>query len=296
MYPVMIVNKLIPGGECHEIKTSNSDRDVHNLFDKSSVHISFTDQEEESGADQLRKLGIPEGAKFVCIIVRDSAYLEELSYHSYRDGNIQQYVLACEYLANRGYYVIRMGAKVKEPIDSTHSKIIDYATSGSRSEFMDIYLGAKCSFCISTSTGFDAIPGIFRKPIAFVTVPFSYIFTFSNKYISITKHHISKDNGRELSFSEICSMNLDVSMSSSDYQKKNIELVENSPEEIRDLVVEMVDRLDGVWVDSPDDIKNRKLFQSIFSNCQLSNGENLHGKFDSYIGALFLRQNSHLLK
>ena len=61
-------------------------------------------------------------------------------------------------------------------------------------------------------------------------------------------------------------MNLDVSMSSSDYQKKNIELVENSPEEIRDLVVEMVDRLDGVWVDSPDDIKNRKLFQSIFSN------------------------------
>ena len=296
MYPVMIINKLIPGGECHEIKTSNHDRDVHNLFDKSSVHISFSDQEEIYGASELRKHGIPEGAKFVCLIVRDSAYLEELPYHSYRDGNIQQYVMACEELANRGYYVIRMGAKVKNSINSKHPKIIDYATSGSRSEFMDIYLGAKCSFCISTSTGFDSIPAIFRKPIAFVTVPFSYIFTFSSKYISITKHHISKEDGRELSFSEICSMKLDVALSSSDYHKKNIELVENSPEEIRDLVIEMADRLEGVWIEPTDDIKNRERFKYIFSRCQLSNKRHLHGEFYSHIGALFLKHNSHLLK
>ena len=40
-----------------------------------------------------------------------------------------------------------------------------YLQKNKRTEFMDIYLGANCEFCISTMCGFDAIPYIFRKPI-----------------------------------------------------------------------------------------------------------------------------------
>ena len=112
-------------------------------------------------------------ARFVCFIVRDSSYLDslplyrhlDLSYHSYRDCNIQNYVLAAEELAERGYYVIRMGAKVKEAFNVKHPNIIDYAFNGMRSDFMDIYLGAKCTFCVTVGTGFDSIPFIFRRPI-----------------------------------------------------------------------------------------------------------------------------------
>ena len=115
----------------------------------------------------------------MCLIVRDSGYLnrhinkENLNrwgYHNFRDGDVDKYVLAAEELTLRGYYVFRMGSNVKKPLKSSNPKIIDYANSKIRSDFMDIYLGAKCSFCISTSCGFDAIPVVFRRPIAYVFI------------------------------------------------------------------------------------------------------------------------------
>jgi putative glycosyltransferase (TIGR04372 family) len=108
------------------------------------------------------------------LTVRNSAYLTKLykgastDYHNYRDSNIKNYILAAEALAARGYFVIRMGATVSQPMMTEHSNIIDYAYNGMRSDFMDIYLGAKCSFCISTGTGLDAIPEMLRRPIVYV--------------------------------------------------------------------------------------------------------------------------------
>ena len=58
-----------------------------------------------------------------------------------------------------------MGAIVEKPFKSKNPKIIDYANSNLRSDFMDIYLGAKCTFCISTGSGFQCLPVLFRKPI-----------------------------------------------------------------------------------------------------------------------------------
>ena len=77
---------------------------------------------------------------------KDSAYLSvhkgnEYSYHNYRDTDIQNYVLAAEELTFRGYFVIRMGIHVHQAINSTDPKVIDYATNGMRSDFMDIFLG-----------------------------------------------------------------------------------------------------------------------------------------------------------
>jgi putative glycosyltransferase (TIGR04372 family) len=61
-----------------------------------------------------------------------------------------------------------MGALVKEPLVSRNPKVIDYASNGMRTEFLDVFLGAHCNFCISTGSGWDSIPTIFRRPIMFV--------------------------------------------------------------------------------------------------------------------------------
>ena len=63
-----------------------------------------------------------------------------------------------------GYYVIRMGVKASKPLKSSNPKIIDYANSKIRNDFLDIYLGAKCSLCISTSMGFDQVLTSLRFP------------------------------------------------------------------------------------------------------------------------------------
>jgi len=295
------VNLLIPGGRIHQIcDDSHSDRDVHNLLDRFSPHLEFTAEEEARGAAELMMMGIPKGAPFVCLIVRDAAYLDDhqpkdWSYHNYRDTDIQNYVLAAEEIADRGYFVLRMGAKVRDSINSSHLRVIDYAVNGMRSDFMDIYLGSKCAFCISTSTGLDAVPLIFRRPIVFVNmVPLGYLWTFGSKIIGITRHHFAVQKNRELTLKEIFTHGVGFSLRTSDYQLKGIQLIENTPEEILEVVVEMAERLQGTWQPELNDDKLQSQFWEIFTADAYSLP--LHGEIHGRFGSHFLRANGDFLE
>jgi putative glycosyltransferase (TIGR04372 family) len=288
----------------HEINNiSTSDRDIHNLFEKSNTHISFTENEEIKGKKILEKFGLLKDAKFVCLIVRDKGYLSRNSeyansarwdYHDYRNCDIDKYVLASEELASRGYYVFRVGTHVEKPLKSKNIKIIDYANSELRSDFMDIYLGAKCSFCVSTATGFDGIPVMFRKPIASIVVPLGSILVDSKKNLSLTKHHINKLTKKELSISEIFSSNVATSFRTEEFKNNNVVLQENTPEEIRDLVIEMDERINKNWKETDEDILLQENFWSIFKK---NMGTNLHQKenekFKEKFSAKYLRDNKN---
>ena len=287
----------------HAAEGKGGDRDIYNLLDSMPPHLRFTDEEEARGQSGLKELGIVNGEPFVCVTVRDSAYLAshyqgvDTSAHNFRDSDIQNVVLAAETLADRGYYVIRMGAKVRAPINSSHPRVIDYATNGMRSDFMDIYLGAKCAFCISTSTGFDAIPLIFRRPIVYINmVHIGWLFTFSDKFLAIAKHHTSEVLGRELTLREIFAHDVGFCLQSSGFAAKGVELIENTPEEIRDVVVEMVERLEGVWQAEDNDAELQKKFWEIFPVKSLNaSGIPYHGAIRSRYGAAFLRNHQEWL-
>ena len=47
--------------------------------------------------------------------------------------------------------VFGMGAYAEKEFKTKNPKIIDYVNSNLKSDFMDVFLGAKCSFCLSTS-------------------------------------------------------------------------------------------------------------------------------------------------
>ena len=302
--PISLFNRLIPGGVVHEIGTNaQHDRDVHNLLDRFPSHLEFTPEEEARGEAGLRAIGIPPGSPFVCLIIRDSAYLDahqpgEWSYHNYRDSDIQNYVLAAEKLADRGYFVIRMGAKVREAMKTVHPRVIDYATNSMRSDFMDIYLGAKCKFCISTGTGLDAIPVMFRRHFVYLNiVPLGYLHTFRTDFISLTKKHILKEEGRSLTMREIFTHGVGFCMHTSDYESKGIKLIENTPEEIRDVVIEMIEHLNGTWQPHEDDEALQRRFWEIFPTDAIDDqGRPLHGEIRARFGAHFLRNNRDWLK
>lgn len=308
MAPIDWVNRLIPGGSIHEIgNNTQHDRDVHNLLDRFPPHLKFTEEELARGENGLQALGIPPGSPFVCLTVRDSAYLAQFrsdgnyvySHDEHRDCNVQNFVLAAEELANRGYFVIRMGAKVRESMESSHTMVIDYATNGMRNDFMDIYLGAKCWFCISVGTGFDAVPYIFRRPIVYVNfVPLGYLLTFRAQFLGLIKHHYAVAENRELTLCEIFSYGIGLSLLASDYDSKGIKLRENTPEEIRDLVVEMEERLNGTWVAHPDDEILQKRFREMYPTdvVDVYQGRPLHGKILSLYSANFLRNNRDWLQ
>jgi putative glycosyltransferase (TIGR04372 family) len=306
--PISRVNQLIPGGSIHKIgDNAQGDRDVHNLLDKQEQHLFFTEEEEIQGKATLIQMGITFQDKFVCLIVRDSLYISkeyagsswDSGYHSYRDTDIDNYQLAAETLAKLGYFVFRMGYHVKKPFRSNHPKVIDYATNGMRTDFMDIYLGANCAFCISVGTGFDAVPVIFRRSIIYVNmVPLGCLCTYIKQAISITKHHYLVQESRELTLAEIFAYGVGFSMGTSDYTSKGVELIENTPEEILDVVVEMADRMNGTWQTRDEDEAMQKRFWAIFPTdaVEVTNGQPLHGEIRARFGAKFLRNNREWLK
>ena len=304
--PVNSIIGILPGGAKHQIgHNTQNDRDVHNLLDRYPVHLKFTIEEENIGLANLNLMGIVSGTPFVCFLIRDSEYLDkqmpgsDWSYHSYRDCSIENFILAAEELVSRGYFVIRMGAKVGKGFPTENSRIIDYATNGMRTDFMDIYLGAKCSFCVSTGAGWDAVPSwLFRKPAVFTNlVPLGYIPTFRHDFIIISKKHIDLSTNQELSLSQIFNRGLGYCMSASEYEVQNVNLIENSQEEIRDAVLEMEERITGIRITNENDLHLQNRFWRLFpGNATDKRGIQLHGKISASFGAKYLLNNQDWLK
>jgi putative glycosyltransferase (TIGR04372 family) len=299
--PLIRINRLMPGGAKHEIgSNTQNDRDVHNLLDSTVPHLNFTSEEDAKGAAALLEMGIPLGAPFVCLIVRDKAYLDvhlpqNSRKHDFRNCNIQNYAPMAEELAKRGYYVIRMGAVVQESFKTSSSFVIDYASNGMRSEFMDIYLGAKCQFCITSGTGWDAVPGwLFRKPVVFTNYSVvGWISGYSEKFIFLPKRYHSVQMKRALSLSEILCSKAGYIMSSADFAPAGIELIENSPEELQDVVIEALERIHNTWVPREGEKILQDRFLIIFESNVINNymGRPLHGKFRARVSSDFLSKN-----
>ena len=114
----------------------------------------------------------------------------------------------------------------------------------------------------------------------------------------ITKHHKHKKNKRELTVSEIFSSNVALSVRTEEYELNDVELEENSPEEIKDLVIEMDERLNERWKDTKEDLLLQKRFWSIFEDRikRLNLKEPIHGERKARFGAKFLRENQNWIR
>ena len=230
--------------------------DPYGYYDRFPSHLDFTKKEEERGLAQLKEMGIGPDDPFVCIHVRDVNYLTVTRPYNpkltnnrrvwdFRDSNVNNYGLAARTLADLGYHVIRMGKHVTEPFSSDHPKIIDYA-SECQSDFMDVFLASKCTFFIGQNSGGSALPMVFRRPMVFVNIfPVAEIGHCSyTRGISILKKYYSKQLGRYLKFREIFDLGLSqyAVVMPNDIRKNNeldLEILDNSPEEINETVLEM---------------------------------------------------------
>lgn len=290
-------NRRLPGGNKHTIiNKSKGSRDVYELLSRTQAHLYFTVDEEQMGRAALQNIGLPEGARFICFHSRDSTYLNAVwpnsnwHYHDYRDSTIHNYVQAIEALTRRGYYAFRIGALVKEALNTTNPMIIDYATNGSRTDFLDIYLSAKCHFFLGTTAGITSIPMIFRRPIAWVNyLPLEYVQAWSEYELFITKKLYLKGEHRFMTFREIFDSGAGRFLRSEQYEQIGVDVIENTSEEIKALAIEMDERLNGTWQTNEENEELQKRFWDIFPKSEL------HGEIKSHIGAQFLRQNRELL-
>jgi len=289
---------LVPGGSKHRFPMGGYlDRDTQALMADTTPHLKFTPNEMSSGTESMRRMGVPEGAPFVCFHARDPVYLREKypqydwSYHDYRNSAIDSFIPGVEELARRGYCAFRMGSVVGQQLMTENPSIIDYALNGSRSEFLDIFLSAHCRFFISTGTGLDAIPMVFRRPIVYVNFsPMEYVHSFVKNSLTIFKKYWLLKEKRFMTFEEIIRSGAGRFMDSEEYLRYGIELKENTPDEIREVMIEMDERLTGSWQPGEEDEKLQERFWSLIPKSELN------GVIKGRIGAHFLRSNRYLLE
>ena len=235
------------------------------LFWTRKVRIRFSDSEENLGQVWLREKGITEKDWFVCIFARDSGFLEKVypnsmlygkhvkndwSYYNWRDSDIDDFIEAAKYIVERGGYVIRVGYGVKKPFNFKHEKVIDYSLSD-RTDFLDIYLPAKCRFLVGTPGGNSELVQIFDKPRVVVNnIPIGQV-PWGKNDLYIGKKVVDKKTGEYISLSKAVSEDFAKVSDFNNYDEHNhldalgLKYENNSPNDILKVCQNMMDKLDG---------------------------------------------------
>ena len=130
----------------------------------------------------------------------------------------------------------------------------------------------------------------FRRPQVIVSeAPLCINLELDSSHLFIPKLYRKIGNPRAMTYSEIFATHAHKFFESQDYSDAGLELIESSPHDILDLVIEAEERFRGAWTPKPEDDELQQRFWVIWPN-------DLHsGPIRSKIGASFLRNHPHLL-
>lgn len=233
---------------------------VANEYDEFNVApptLRFTPDEEAEGRGQLAEWGIDlDRDWFVCIFARDDKYLKNLDprsdfgYHDYRNSDIDTLNPAIHEIVRRGGFVLRMGFHVGKPLSIKSDRVIDYAVAH-RSDFMDIFLSAKCRLFLGSAAGISNVSIIFDRPCLGVNfTPFGS-GPIGKESLFIPKLVADVSTRTRLTFGALLrdfSQNSDPKIGDGKLAfLQGYQYIDNTAEEILAVTREMLDRLDNKY-------------------------------------------------
>ena len=251
--------------------------------------LKLSEHDRKYGWKVLENIGVPKEAWFVCVYCREDGYLGDVD-QSNRNCDINGYLPEIEAITKEGGWVIRMGdAKMKEipPMKN----VVDYAHTKIKSDWMDVFLSASCRFFLGCNSGLSHLPTIFGVPSAIANcVPMSGVLSYGDQAIGIPKLVWSISENRCLTFKEIFDSPISNYRWDSSFAKAGVKLIDNSPEDILGLAMEVMDKAKGkiLYTDRDNDLQER--FKSLMRPGHYSYGA------VSRLGRDFLRKYAYLLK
>lgn len=273
--------------------------------------LAFTSDEHRRGQALLRQLGIPEGARHVCMFAKDRRYSDSpdrppdpASYwgtRDFRNCDIANYLTAADYLASQGIWVLRMGIHQPEALlpPGRRSQIIDYTgvvrPTSTDPDFADAYLQATCKFFLGATSGIYLLSSMFGVPVAYANmIPYQECGRMPHDIV-IFKKCRDRRTGQVIPLAKLIGMGLDADWLTVEeidrLEAQGVEFVENSDDEILALAREMNERLDGTWrAEAADEALQRRFRQISPARC--FDGSDFPGR----VGAEFLRRNQALLE
>ncbi len=281
-------------------------RDMSGNLPRASTTMGFTENETEWAQQWLKSLGWEPGQRIVCLLVRDSVYLNStpglrpddlgkpLDYwdsESYRNSDIADYMSAAHWLADQGAWVFRMGSRMDKPINSAHPRLIDYAFRNDRSDFLDVWLFAHCDFCVTTATGPDVISMVYRKPVLAINM-LPLCATWTAAPVVTASKPLYNAAGLRLTLEE--HINFRGGMGTPDYIAEGLTWRDLNSCEILDIVQEVWQDITGTRQRSEKDVHDQILFFSLLRN---SPDSSLHGFLHpgARISSFWMRNLEHEL-
>jgi putative glycosyltransferase (TIGR04372 family) len=243
----------------------------------------------ERGYRAVREMGVPDGAWFVPIHTRDGIFAPTVErVYDYRNCAMANYGDAIDAIIARGGWCIRMGEK-GTPAIPERGGVINYPDTPFKSDWMDLFLCNQARFFLGNTSGLKMVSTISSVPCAAANmIPHDCAFGFLPSDISIPKLLRLKD-GTMPRFAKIFASEISRYHDSREFTEKGVVLLENTPEQIRDLAIEMLDALDGKTLRTPEDEARQEAFRRLLTPCHHSYGTR------SRIGTAFLREHADLL-
>jgi putative glycosyltransferase (TIGR04372 family) len=299
---VAAISEKVPGAQHHQIESEIR----ITLLEGVGKKLKLPQKDRDSSSEYVKKIGIDPQKEFIALMVRDGAYKSDIvqvntqvrtDKEIYRNQDINDYLQVAEKFASMNVQIVRMGAKVERPFTSNSPLIIDYASTGMRTEAADIYLASECAMCISTNLGFDHIAAMSGKlrVITNQALIIQASTLFYSTDVFILQRFIERSSGRLLTLSESLQFaeirNLDW------YHKvidRGLDFVRNTPEEILEASLEGWQRSKGQWVDSPEGLELQAKYWHIYDTFFPEHKDRfLNGR--PHVGTSFLRNNKSWL-
>ena len=250
--------------------------------------LTVTKDDHERGWALLQEVGVSRDAWFVCVHAREDGHAPDES-QVYRNSDIRDYIPAIRSIVDRGGWVIRVGDPTMRPLPEMEH-VIDYVHLPIRSDWMDIFLAASCRFFFGCASGLCCVPHVFGKPSVTVNnAPLSCVLPFGPNDIGIPKLVWSTREARYLSFREMFSTPVGNYRYGEAFHRAGLRVVDNMPEDIKEAVTEMLDRVEGKAVYTEYDEELQKRFKSLMNSTHTSYGAS------SRIGRDFIRKYSSFL-
>lgn len=241
--------------------------------------LTLSPSDYERGCNCLQDLGVPKNAWFVCLHVREDGFRAE-GMITHRSADVNTYLLAIKSIVALGGWVIRMGDSSMKPLPSM-KQVIDYAHTDAKNDWMDVFLSTSCRFFLGSASGLVTLPWVFGIPCAMTnTWPISGRPPSSHD-LFIPKLAWSEVENRYLTFEEALAPRFFFNLNSKLLYSWGIKVVDNTPEEINDLVLEMLDRLEGKFQYTEED----EILQQEFNSLPTPYGPSA---FNSRMGRSFL--------
>ncbi len=233
----------------------------------------------ELRSDVYRRHAIPFDKRLITLHVRDDGWTGVAGGQNFRSSNVQNYKPCIEFLVSKGYFVVRVGDKSMMPIEVESSNFCDLTQRTAFVDGDDVILIANSDIYIGTSSGPMSIP-ILLSGIPVLSVnepnlmcPFAEVSGESRALnLTLLKKQIDLRSG---TVKNLATRTLDPSYHRKEqFDAAQVLLEENSAEDLKDAVEEMLLRITGCW-DVKDDLQTAKNIESLsFIRTLIGRGDN----------------------